>query len=55
MTLYDIAIQLCRLKECNDFPLKYKTEVERMIHALNQINAYIITHDVNIYPEDEEE
>ena len=35
MTLYEIATQLCRLKECSDFPLKYKTDVERLIHALN--------------------
>ena len=55
MTLYEIATQLCRLKECNDFPIKYKRDVERMIHALNQINTYTITHDINIYPEPDEE
>ena len=40
MTLQDIAQQMCRMKECEEFPLKWKTDVERMIHALNYTRDY---------------
>lgn len=41
MRLEEVAVQLCRLKECGDFPIKYKHDVERCIHCINKYTAIL--------------
>ena len=37
MNLNEIIIQLCRLKECEDIPIKYKADLQEIVHSLNYI------------------
>ena len=39
MNLNEIIVQLCRLKECDDIPLKYKSVPQEIIHSLNYIHS----------------
>ena len=60
MTIAEVIVKLNRLMHCDDFPLKYHSEMQEIIHSLNlenskQIMAEFETRDCHFMPVDEED